>query len=469
MSEQKTGPAAGQDAGRQENKMGILPVNHLLVTMAVPLIISMLVQAAYNIVDSLYVSRLSEDALTAVSLAFPIQTVMIAVANGNGVGVNSLLSRALGEKHFDEANQAANHGLLLSLCSFLLFVVVGLTVTAPFYHSQVSAGSEIAIGGIQYMTICCCFSFGIFVQTMCERLLQSTGHTVQTMISQSSGALVNIVLDPMFIFGIGPFPELGVAGAAVATVIGQHIAGAIAFAFNLKYNTEITLSLREMFRPKLHVLKRIYTVGLPTIIMQSIGSVTTYGMNLILVEFTTTATAVYGVYFKLQSIFFMPLFGMTSAMIPIIAYNYGAQKRRRLLKTVKLGIFYALCFMAFGIFLFQCFPAGLLGLFEASENMLSIGIPALRIISLSYCFAGICIVFGTTFQSLGNGIYSTFVSFGRQLVVLLPAAWLLSHLGLEEIWWAFPIAELMSFGLSVFFYTRIYRQIIVKIPEGEAT
>ncbi|MCD7918762.1 MAG: MATE family efflux transporter [Clostridiales bacterium] len=450
----------------QDNKMGVLPVNQLLLSMALPLIISMLVQAAYNIVDSVFVSMVSEDALTAVSLAFPIQTVMIAVANGTGVGVNSILSKALGEKKHGEATQMANHGIFLAFCSFLVFVLVGAFVSGPFYHSQVSADSEIAIGGIQYMTICCCFSFGLFMQNMLERLLQSTGHTVQTMISQSTGAIINIILDPLLIFGVGIFPEMGVAGAAIATVIGQHIAACIAFYMNIRYNTEISLSLRKVFQPKLDIIKRIYVVGVPTIIMQSIGSVTTYGMNLILVSFTTTATTVYGVYYKLQSIFFMPVFGLTSAMVPIIAFNYGAQKRSRLVQTIRLGVCYALGFMALGIVLFQAFPAQLLSIFSASESMLEIGVPALRTLSLSYIFAGVCIVLGTTFQALGNGVYSMLVSFGRQIVVLLPVAYFLSKVGgLSTIWWAFPIAELVSMGLSLYFFLRIYRKVIRNVPD----
>jgi putative MATE family efflux protein len=457
---------SAQNAPMKENKMGVLPVNKLLVTMAVPLIISMLVQAAYNIVDSLFVSRVSEDALTAVSLAFPIQSVMIAVTNGNGVGVNSILSKALGEHRYDEVNKTANHGLLLSLCSTVLFVLVGAFMSRPFFYSQVDPSSEIAAGGVAYMTICCCFSLGLFFQTMFERLLQSTGHTVQTMISQSTGAIINIILDPCFIFGLGPFPELGVTGAAVATVIGQHVAAVVAFCLNRAYNHEIKLSLHAMFQPDLPLIKRIYTVGLPTIVMQSIGSVTTYGMNLILVGFTTTATAVYGVYFKLQSVFFMPVFGLTSAMVPIIAYNYGARQRKRLVSTIKLGVLYALCFMVFGIILFQVFPEQLLSIFEASESMMEIGTVALRTISLSYVFAGACIVMGNTFQALGNGVYSMIVSFGRQIVVLLPAAWILAQVGgLNAIWWAFPIAETMSVALSLFFFRRIYRNIISQLPE----
>lgn len=452
----------------QENKMGVLPVNRLLIGMAVPLIISMLVQAAYNIVDSVFVSRVSEDALTAVSLAFPIQTVMIAVANGTGVGMNSNLSRALGEKKAREASKVANNGLFLVFCAYFVFLLVGLFVTKPFYYSQVSADSEIAIGGIAYMFICCCFSLGVFLQTICERLLQSTGHTVHTMITQMTGAIINIILDPVLIFGIGPFPELGVAGAAIATVIGQHVAALMALLMNLKCNPEITLSGRELLRPNLNIIKRIYAVGLPTIIMQSIGSVTTYAMNLMLVSFTATAATVYGVYFKLQSIFFMPVFGMNNALVPIIAYNYGAQRRSRVVKAIRLGITYALCFMAIGILLFQVFPAQLLGIFEASEHMLEIGVPALRIMSLSYVFAGVSVVCGTAFQALGNGLYSTIVSFGRQIVVLLPVAYVLSSIsGLGAIWWSFPIAELMSMSLSMIFLARINRRVIRNIGDAD--
>ncbi len=444
---------------KKENKMGTMPVNKLLINMSLPMMISMLVQALYNIVDSIFVSRIDENALTAVSMAFPIQSLMIAIGVGTGVGVNALLSRALGEKDYHKADKTAVNGIFLSAISYLVFLVVGIFVTIPFYLSQTS-DAQIIDYGKQYLTIICCCSFGMYTQFIFERLLQSTGRTFHTMITQGTGAIINIILDPIFIFGYLGMPRMGVAGAAVATVMGQVIAGIMAIIINVKKNTDINLHLKG-FKPDAKIIGQIYQVGVPSIIMQAIGSVMTYGMNKILISFSSTAVAVFGVYFKLQSFVFMPVFGLNNGMVPIIAFNFGAGARDRMVQTLKYSIFYALGLMAAGFLIFQIFPAPLFALFDASQSMLAIGVPALRIISVSFLFAGFCIVCGSLFQALGNGVYSMIVSIARQLLVLLPAAYLLSLLGeVSYVWWAFPIAELMSLAVTIFFLLRINRKVI---------
>lgn len=447
-----------------ENKMGTMPVNRLLVSMSLPMMISMLVQALYNVVDSIFVSRISEDALTAVSLAFPIQSLMIALGAGTGVGVNALLSRSLGQKNYEKVNKSAENGVFLALMSFLVFLLVGIFAVKPFYISQTDDAKIIAYE-MQYLSIVCCCSFGLYMQFIFERLLQSTGKTIYTMITQATGAIINIVLDPVLIFGLCGAPKLGVAGAAVATVTGQIIAGILAMVINYKKNAEVKVSLKK-FRPSGEIIGQIYKVGIPSIIMQSIGSVMVYGMNRILIAFSSTATAVFGIYFKLQSFVFMPIFGLNNGMVPIIAYNYGAQKRSRLVKTVKLSILYAVCIMFVGFLIFQIFPDKLFMLFDASDYMLSMGIPALRILSIPFLIAGFCIVSGSVFQALGNGVYSMIVSICRQLVVLLPAAYLLSKLGnVNYVWWAFPIAESASLLMTVIFLIRINKKVISKIED----
>lgn len=451
---------------RSENKMGTMPVNRLLISMSLPMMISMLVQALYNIVDSIFVSRIDENALTAVSMAFPIQSLMIAIGGGTGVGVNALLSRSLGEKDYGKADKAAINGVFLAVMSYLLFLLVGILAVTPFYLSQTDDTQIIAYGK-QYLTIICCCSFGMYAQFIFERLLQSTGKTFYTMITQGTGAIINIILDPIFIFGYFGVPRMGVAGAAVATVAGQIIAGTMGIIINIKRNTDIRLQFRG-FLPDKNVIGQIYAVGIPSIIMQAIGSVMTYGMNRILIVFSSTAVAVFGVYFKLQSFIFMPIFGLNNGMVPIIAYNFGARQKDRLVKTLKLSILYAMGLMVIGFLVFQIFPASLFALFDASETMLSIGIPALRAISFSFLFAGFCIVCGSLFQALGNGVYSMVISIARQLVVLLPAAYLLSLSGkVEYVWWAFPIAELASLSLTVFFLLRINKNVIRHIGNEE--
>ncbi|MBE5852650.1 MAG: MATE family efflux transporter [Lachnospiraceae bacterium] len=445
-----------------ENKMGVMPENKLLLTMTLPMMASMLVQALYNIVDSIFVARISEDALTAVSLAFPLQTLMVALGAGMGVGVNALLSKSLGEKDYNLVNKAANNGVFLSVVSALVFVLIGIFAVKPFYLSQTN-DVEIVAYGVEYLSIVCCCSIGIYTQFIFERLLQSTGNTFYTMITQATGAIVNLILDPILIFGLLGMPKFGVAGAAIATVTGQIVAGIMAIIINEKKNYEVNVSLKG-FRPCGNTIKRIYVVGIPSIIMQSIGSVMVYGMNQILIAFSSTAAAVFGVYFKLQSFIFMPIFGLNNGMVPIIAYNYGARHRKRMIKTIKLSVTYAVAIMVIGTLIFQLIPDKLFMLFDASEHMLSMGVPALRIISLHFIIAGFCIVAGSVFQALGNAVYSMINSICRQLVVLLPAAYILAKIGgVNAVWWAFPIAELMSLIMSVIFMIKIYRDIISKV------
>lgn len=448
----------------KENKMGTMPVNRLLITMSLPMMISMLVQALYNVVDSIFVSRINENALTAVSLAFPIQTLMIAVAGGTCVGINAVLSKALGEKDRERADNTAVSGIVLMAASYVLFLLIGLFATRAFYLSQTD-DTQIVEFGVQYLSIVCSCSFGLFTQFVFERLLQSTGRTFYIMITQGTGALINIILDPIFIFGLFGMPQMGVAGAAVATVIGQTVAGVIALVVNFKKNEDIHIRFKG-FRLGREIVGQIYKIGVPSMIMQAIGSVMTYGMNLILISFTPTATAVFGVYFKLQSFIFMPVFGLNNGLVSILAYNYGAGRRDRFVSALKCGIVYAVGIMAVGVAVFQTIPAVLLGFFEASDEMLRIGVPALRIICLSFLPAGFGIVCGTAFQALGNAVYSMLVSIARQLVVLLPAAFLLSLSGeVTYVWWAFPIAEVMSLTMTVIFLVRINGRVIRHIGE----
>lgn len=448
----------------KENKMGVMPVNRLLLNMSLPMMLSMLVQALYNIVDSIFVSKISEDALTAVSLAFPIQTLMIAFAIGTGVGVNALLSRSLGEKNTQRANQVATNGIFLAFAGTVFFVLIGIFLTDLFYKTQTD--SDVIMNyGTTYMRICCICSIGMFVQGMTEKLLQSTGKTVIAMITQMTGAVINIILDPILIFGYFGLPRMEVAGAAVATVVGQCVAAVLAIILNQAKNKEIRVSFRQ-FPVNFQIIKEIYRVGIPSIIMQAIGSVMTYGMNLILMSFSSTAAAVFGAYFKLQSFVFMPVFGLNNGMVPIMAYNYGAGKRSRMIKTVKLSAAYAVGVMAVGFLVFQIIPDKLLLLFEASDEMLQIGKPALRAISICFIPAGFSIVVGSVFQALGKAFYSMIVSIARQLLVLLPAAYLLARLiGLSAVWFSFPIAEVFSLGLSIFFFVRIYRTIIQHVAD----
>lgn len=442
----------------KENKMGAMPVNKLLITMSLPIIISMLVQALYNIVDSIFVAQINENAPTAVSLAYPVQNLMIAIASGTGVGVNSFVSKCLGSKDFKFANKAANVSIFLAIMNWLVLLVFGIALSRWFFTVQTD-NAEIIEYGYEYLSIVSVFSFGIFGQIMGERLLQATGKTIFTMITQGAGALINIIFDPIMIFGLIGFPAMGVAGAAVATVMGQIAAMVLAIVFNIKFNKELKFDLRKIL-PQKRIVANIYKVGVPSILMIAISSVMTFAMNKILIAFTSTATAVFGVYFKLNSFLFMPVFGLNNGMVPIVAYNYGAGKYPRIVKTMKLSIIYAVVIMNLGLIIFQLFPAQLLGLFNASPDMIAIGVPALRIISISFIAAGFSVVTLSVFQALGQGVYSLIVSVSRQLVILVPVAYIMSKFeNLELIWWSLPIAEIASLLLCIVFMRTTFKKL----------
>lgn len=446
----------------RENKMGILPVNKLLLSMSLPIMVSMLIQALYNIVDSIFVSKISESAFTAVSLAFPVQSLMIAIGAGTGVGINAFLSKSLGEKNFDSANKAARNGIFLTFVNFFIFIIFGLFFTRAFFNAQ-SNNQEIIDYGVKYMRIISVVSIGLFGQLTFERLLQATGKTIYSMFTQGLGALINIILDPIFIFGVGPVPKMGVTGAALATITGQVIAMILGIYFNVAKNKEININMIG-FRPDFRIIKRIYSVGIPSIIMQSITSVMTFGMNKILGSYSDTAQAVLGAYFKLQSFIFMPVFGLNNGLIPILSYNYGARKKKRMTATIKYGVIYASSIMLLGIVLMQLIPDVLLKMFDASDTMLGMGSTAMRIISLSFIFAGFGIIVSSSLQALGHGVFSMFISITRQLVVLLPAAFILAKAtnfsNVDYVWWSFPIAEIASFICSVMFLRIIYKKVI---------
>ena len=450
----------------QENKMGVMSEGKLLMNMALPMIASMLVQALYNVVDSIFVSQVSESAVTALSLAFPIQNMQIGFAVGIGVGVNSLLSKSLGERNQEAANRAAGNGLILMLIVTVLFMAFGLFGVRPYYEMQ-STVRETVEGGIAYSKICCILTVGVFLSILGERLLQSTGRTVYTMITQSTGAIINIILDHILIHGWFGAPAMGIAGAAVATVIGQWAAAVMVWFFNFKFNPEVQLGLRYL-RLDGKTVRQILTVGVPSIVMNGIGSVMNFGMNQILQGFTETATGVFGVYFKLQSFFFMPLFGLNNATISIIAYNYGAKKPKRITRTLKIACSVAFGLMMAGFLAFQLVPDVLLGLFNPSDAFLSIGRAALRTISWSFPVAAFCIVLGASFQALGNGIYTTITSLCRQMLVLLPVAYLLSLTGdVEKVWLSFIVAEFASAAATYYFFRRIYREKIQPLFEAQ--
>ena len=450
---------------RKENKMGTMPVKALIISMSLPMMISMLVQALYNVVDSIFVARLSEQALTAVTMAFPMQNLMIAVGSGTGVGINALLSRSLGEKQYQRSDAAANTGLLLTVFNFVLFLFIGIFAAKPFISTQTN-NEEVLRYGVTYLRIVNCCSIGLFFQMTFERLLQSTGRTLYSMICQMTGAVINIIFDPIMIFGLFGFPRLGVAGAAYATVLGQLCASFIGLGLNLRKNPDISFSLKAILSPKASIVKEIYFVGIPSIAMMSIGSLMTYLMDMILKTFSETAIAVFGVYFKLQSFFFMPVFGLNNGLIPVLAYNYGARRRDRIDEALKFSFTLAIGIMLIGTLIMHLFPAQLLGLFNADAEMLKIGVPAQRIISLCFPLAAMGIISGSIFQAFSQSIYSLIISLGRQLVVLLPAAWLLSRTGnVTNVWWAFPIAEGASVVLSFIFFKMIYGKIVKPLEQ----
>ena len=449
----------------QGNKMGTWPIGKLLINMALPLVISMLVQALYNVVDSIYISRISESAVTALSLAFPIQNLLIGCATGVGVGVNSLLSKSLGEQNYERANRTAGNGVGLSCLFSALFVIFGLFFARPFFATQTTV-TETLEGRSIYLAIVTIGSIGIFIEILFERLLQASGNAFQSMITQTVGAVTNIILDPILIFGWFGLPAMGIAGAALATVIGQWLAAILAMALNLKYNRELKELCRRHLKPDGYVIRTILNVGIPSIIMVGIGSVMNFGVNQILQGFSETATGVFGIYFKLQSFFFMPLFGINNAVISIVAFNYGARNPDRMLKTVKTASIAGLAIMLTGLAVFQLIPEVLLSIFDPSEEFMHMAVEALRTISWCFPVAAVCIILGSTFQALGTGIYSTIVSLCRQLIVLLPAAYLLSLSGVvTRVWWAWPIAESMGLTMTVLLFLRNYRQRIKPLYE----
>ena len=444
----------------KENKMGVMPVGRLLVSMSLPIMISMLVQALYNVVDSMFVARVSENALTALSMAFPIQNLMIAVSVGLGVGLNAVLSRALGAKDTKGVNRAATCGIMLLAICAVLFMVAGMFVVRPFFEAQTEI-EEIVESGISYTSIVMIGSMGMFMQIVFERLMQSTGRTMMTMISQGTGAIINIILDPIMIFGYFGCPKMGVAGAALATIIGQWAAAALGLVMNIRMNPEVSISFKG-FRPHGATIRRILAIGIPSVVMQSIGSVMTFAMNQILIAFSSTAVAVFGVYFKLQSFVFMPVFGLNNGTVPIIAYNFGARRADRMTKTIKYSVSAAIVIMIAGTLLFQVVPDKLLELFDASDEMLRIGVPALRIISLSFALAGFGIGSSSVFQALGYSIYSMIISLVRQLFVLIPCAYLIGRVtgNVTMVWWAFVIAEGFSVVLSILYMHKVNRCVI---------
>ena len=445
----------------KENKMGVMPVKRLIITMSLPMMLSMLVQALYNIVDSIFVSQINEQALTAVTLAFPLQTMMVAVGSGTGVGINAMLSKSLGERKFEKSDAAANTGLLLIFFSYLVFLLIGIFGMDPFFGTQTS-DPQIAAYGETYLRIVLCLSFGMLFQMTFERLLQSTGLTIYSMVSQLTGAIFNIIFDPILIFGYFGFPKLGVAGAAYATVIGQMIGATLGLILNLKKNKEIHLSFRQILHPEAETIKRIYFVGVPSILMISIGSVMSYLMNRILTGFSSTATAVYGVYFKLQSFFFMPVFGLNNGLIPVLAYNYGARKKDRIREALRFSFVLVFTIMFIGMLIFLLFPEALLSLFNASDNMQEMGVRALRTVAFHFPLAAIGITLGSVFQAFSRSYYSMIISLARQLIVLIPVAWILARVtgDVNQVWWCFLISEIVSCALSIIFFRKVYREVV---------
>lgn len=454
---------------QKENKMGVMPIKKLVLTMSVPMMVSMLVQALYNVVDSIFVAKVCEDALTAVSLAFPAQNLMIGVATGTGVGINALLSRSLGAKDYDKVNKIAAQGVFLAVISSLVFFIFGVFGTGLFFRTQIEESSPIYAYGVDYLSIVCAASIGVFGQVTMERLMQATGKTTLSMITQLTGAIINIIFDPLLILGIGPFPRLEAKGAAIATVFGQIVAFIIGIILNQKYNKEIHISFKG-FKPDMKLILDVYKIGVPSIIMVAIGSFMTFCLNKILLSFSTTAAAVFGVYFKLQSFIFMPVFGLNNGVIPIVSFNYGARNRQRIVDTLKFSCLIAVVIMAIGTALMWLMPETMLKLFDAKEDMMAIGVPALRIISTPFVLAGVSVNLGAAFQALGKSHFSTIVSFARQIVVLLPAAYLLSKTGvLNNVWLAFPIAEFMSLIVTLVCFRYVYKTLICKIEPNKDT
>lgn len=449
------------------SRMGTAPMGPLLFSLAIPMMVSMLFQALYNVVDSIFVSYINEAALSAVSLAFPIQNLMIAFAVGTGVGVNAYVSKSLGEGNHAEADRAAANGLFLALCTFVVFFLFGLFGVQAFMNSQ-TTDPLIRQYGNDYLAVCCLFSLGCMIQCMVEKLLSATGRSNYAMITQLVGALTNIVMDPILIFGLFGFPRMEAAGAAAATVAEQFLGAFTGLYLNLRHNHDIRFRLQD-FRPQARTVRRIYQVGIPSIAMTSVGSVMTFCMNRILIAFSSTAVAVFGVYFKMQSFIVMPLIGLNNGMVPIIAYNYGARKPRRIVQVIRMAVVAAVAIMLLGFAAAQLCPGVMLSIFNAGPDMLALGEVALRIISIHFVIAGFNIVASAVFQALGRGVMALLVSLVRQLFVLVPAAWLLSLSGnVNLIWWAFPVAEIASFLMCSFFLTRCYHTVVRPMLEPAA-
>ena len=462
-----------------ENKMGVMPINKLLVSMSLPMIFSMLVQALYNVVDSIFVARIKDvsdvgsamsqgtDALAAVGMAFPFQTLLIAFGTGTCVGVNACLSKALGEKKYDRVQKVAHNGVFLCFVNYAIFIIIGVFFAPLLIKMQGASGVTLQYG-TQYLRTICLGSIFVYTQLMFERLLQSTGRTIYTMFTQMLGAIINIILDPILIFGLFGMPELKVEGAAIATITGQLFAAILAIILNSKFNKDVHIKFNEI-KPDLHIIKKIYIVGFPSIAMQAIGSIMTFTMNKLLSGLNEASVAVFTVYFKLQSLFFMPIFGLNNGMVPILSFNYGAQKRKRMIQVIKWTMLYAFLFLFVGFLLFELIPDKLLLIFDTGDpSLITLGVPALRIIAFHYLLAWFCIIGGTVFQALGKGMYSLAVSVARQLVVLIPVAYILSKIGgLKLIWWSFPIAELMSLLMTSIFMVLTYKNVIKKVPNKE--
>lgn len=466
---------------KTENKMGTMPVNRLLISMAVPLMVSNFIQALYNVVDSVFVSRITTnekvydsagefvsagtDAISALGLAFPIQIVIIAFGIGTSVGVSSVLSRALGEKNQKLVNDTAMQGIFLMVMSYIISLIIGIFFARMVIAGQGATGRKLEYGETYLRIICCC-SLAVYMEIIFERLLQSTGRTSLSIIPQISGAVINLIMDPILIYGLVGAPKMGVAGAALATVFGQTVATIIGLYLNIKKNPDIQFKLKG-FKPNFKVIKNIYTVGLPAICLQAVGSVMNFGMNAILLSLNSGAVAVFTVYYKLQSFFFMPLFGLNSSLVPIIGYNYGARHKKRMMKSYRLSLIYGFCLIFIGFLMFEIIPDKLILIFDTGDSaLLDIGVPALRKIGIHYLFAWFCILTGGLFQALGNGIYSLINSLSRQLIILLPAAYILGKIGgVEMVWWSFPIAEIGSFTVTLLFFFKIKRDIIDKMED----
>lgn len=448
------------------DQLGKMPMNRLVLTLSLPMMLSMFIQSLYSAIDSMFVAQISEEALAALSLAFPVQMLMIAIQVGSSVGMNAELSKRLGEGRRDLASAAANNGVFISFFHYTIFLLFGVFLVRPFFEMQTN-NPDIIRYGMEYTVIVTTFSIGKTLQIMYERILQSTGRTFYTMITQGTGAILNIILDPILIFGWFGIPALGVYGAAIATIIAQVTSAVMAIIINAKVNKDVDMEYLN-FRPNLSVIKRIYSVGIPSMLMIAIVSVVSLAFNNILIRFSSTATAVYGAYIRLQGFAFMPVFGLNNGMIPIVSYNYGAKNKERMIRAIKICLFYGMAVMLTGTIIFQLFPEQLLSLFNPSDEMREIGVAALRTISLSFVFAGISIMLGSLFQSLGNAVLSLWIQVTRQLIVLLPAAYALSFTGdVNMVWWSKLISETVAVIFALLAMRYIYAKKIQPLDEAE--